>query len=101
MPAGEATQVEFEILRSPTGQACRDISDLTALVYLNPGIWSWREQLHDRGDGVYSFAFTPPEPGLYDLFLNCPSEGLAFEDPWRLRLEAVAPGSSSDPDPGP
>jgi YVTN family beta-propeller protein len=88
LAAGEEATVELVVRDPETGAVRDDLDDLSALVFLAPGIWQRREPLEARGGGRYAITFTPPEEGLYYLFFQSPSVGMTFERSPSFILEA-------------
>ncbi len=53
------------------------------LAFLAPGVWQRREFARPAGGGIYSVTASVPQPGIYYVFVECPSLG--------LRLNALRP----------
>lgn len=66
-------------------------ADFEAMVMLAPGTWHTRVPLVAEADGTLVCAFTPPQPGVYQIFLESPSLGLAFNRTAPLLLRATEP----------
>ena len=86
---GVAATVELRVRDPETGALREDLDDLSALVFLAPGIWQRREALEARGEGRFAVTFTPPEEGLYYLFFQSQSVGMTFERSPSFILEAA------------
>jgi hypothetical protein len=84
-----AATVELRVRDPETGALREDLDDLSALVFLAPGIWQRRETLEARGEGRFAVTFTPPEEGLYYLFFQSQSVGMTFERSPSFILEAT------------
>jgi DNA-binding beta-propeller fold protein YncE len=77
--AGASVPVRITV-RSPAGGALREgLTDVRVLTFLSPGVWQQRHWATEVGDGVYEIRFVPPEPGLYFVFVEIASAGLAFQ----------------------
>lgn len=75
LAVGEPAQLRFALLDA--AGARRESPDLHALALLAPGIWQRRSALTARGDGSYELAFTPPQPGMYYVWIESNALGLA------------------------
>jgi YVTN family beta-propeller protein len=71
-----------------------DRDQLLVTVFLAPGTWHRRFAARHRGEGIYVFAFTPPQEGIYYLNLQDPTPPDDLGSEKTLILQAV-------PDPGP
>ena len=72
---GRPAQLRFALV--DRGGARRESTDLHALTLLAPGIWQQRSTPVATGDGNYQLAFTPPQPGMYYVWIESESLGLA------------------------
>jgi YVTN family beta-propeller protein len=86
---GETYNLRFRVLDVATGQPEKALDDLTVLVFLAPGIWQQRMQAKVLGSGIYQMSFVPPEPGVYYVFVECPSLGIRFAQLPAMNLEAT------------
>jgi hypothetical protein len=84
---GESARVLFKLSDPATNQVKR-ASDIQTLVFLAPGTWQNRQWAKEVSEGVYEMEFTPPQPGVYYIFLGSPSLGLAMNNNQFLVLEA-------------
>ncbi|HEX2253497.1 MAG TPA: YncE family protein [Thermoanaerobaculia bacterium] len=75
------------------------VEDVRALAFLAPGIWQQRQWAAEIEPGLYEAVFTPPEPGVYYVFVEIPSANLPFQRSPRLTLRAV--DREGDPEQGP
>lgn len=75
LAAGQPAQLRFALV-DKTG-ARQESADVHALALLAPGTWQRRSTLAARGDGSYELAFTPPQPGMYYVWIESESLGLA------------------------
>jgi YVTN family beta-propeller protein len=71
--AGEKVSVRFKLLDPVKKEPKAGLKDVGVLTFLAPGIWQERQWATQVGEGVYEITFTPPEPGVYYIFLQCPS----------------------------
>jgi hypothetical protein len=74
-----------------------DLEDVNVLVSLAPGIWHKRQWAVHAGEGIYTVDFVPPQVGIYYVYLECRSLGLAFNNPQYLVLQATT-GKNADAD---
>lgn len=75
LAVGRPAQLRFALV--DRGGARRESADLHALTLLAPGIWQQRSTPVATGDGNYQLAFTPPQPGMYYVWIESESLGLA------------------------
>ncbi|GMV31299.1 MAG: hypothetical protein AMXMBFR59_34240 [Rhodanobacteraceae bacterium] len=75
LAVGRPAQLRFALV-DPSG-ARRETTDLHALTLLAPGTWQQRSTPAATGDGNYQLAFTPPQPGMYYVWIESESLGLA------------------------
>lgn len=75
LAVGRPAQLRFALV--DRGGARRESTDLHALTLLAPGIWQQRSTPVATGDGNYQLAFTPPQPGMYYVWIESESLGLA------------------------
>ncbi|MEP7339358.1 MAG: cytochrome D1 domain-containing protein, partial [Acidobacteriota bacterium] len=90
LKAGEPARLQFKLTDPATKQPKDDLKDLRAMAMLSPGVWHRRQDARAVGSGVYEIEFTPPQPGVYYVYLECPSLGLTFNNPQYLVLKAQA-----------
>ncbi len=88
VPVGERVRLQFRLIDPETKQPKTDLTDVRALTFLAPGIWHQRHLAQPVRDGIYEIEFVPPQPGIYYVYLECPSLGLALNNPQYLVLEA-------------
>ena len=84
---GEPYSLRFKVTDAASNQPKTNLEDLSALVFLAPGVWQQRGLAKHVGSGVYEISFVPPEGGVYYLFFQCPSLGVRFNQitPFTLR----------------
>lgn len=75
LAVGQPAQLRFALV--DTAGARQESVDVHALALLAPGTWQRRSTLAARGDGSYELAFTPPQPGMYYVWIESESLGLA------------------------
>jgi hypothetical protein len=86
---GSQVHLTFK-LTDPSAQSPEiDLEDVNVLIYLAPGIWHKRQWAGHAGDGVYTVDFVPPQAGIYHVYLECRSLGLAFNILPSLVLQAT------------
>jgi YVTN family beta-propeller protein len=85
---GENVRLRFKLTDSVTGEVKGGIGDVRALTFLAPGVWQRRVHAEPLRDGLYEVDFSPPDPGIYYVYLDSPSMGLSFSNPQYLVLEA-------------
>lgn len=86
---GENYNLRFKLFDA-TGQPAGDLKDVRVLVFLAPGIWQQRELARPVGGGIYELNINAPQPGVYMVFIESPSQGVAFRQLPYLTLQAEA-----------
>ncbi|HYO14320.1 MAG TPA: cytochrome D1 domain-containing protein [Thermoanaerobaculia bacterium] len=87
---GEAVAVRFKLTDPENGQARKGLKDVRVLTFLSPGIWQQRHWANEVGEGLYEIHFTPPESGVYFVFVEVASQGMPFQKSPFLVLTAQA-----------
>jgi hypothetical protein len=64
-------------------------ADLQVMLVRIPGQWQKRMLAQAEGDGVYRIDFTPPEAGLYQLFVQSDTLHFTFSEQPPLNFRAV------------
>ena len=77
--AGKEVEVRFKLTDPQNGQGKTGLEDVRVLTFLTPGIWQQRHWAKELGDGLYEIRFTPPEEGLYYVFVEVASQGLPLQ----------------------
>jgi hypothetical protein len=77
------------VLDGKTEQPAAGLKDFGVMALLTPGNWSDRQWARPVGDGVYEVEITPPQAGVYYVFVQCPSLGLGYKQLPYLILQAV------------
>ena len=86
---GTATRLRFKVLDGKTENPAAGLKDFGVMALLTPGNWTDRQWARPVGDGVYEVEITPPQAGVYYVFVQCPSLGLGFKQLPYLILQAV------------
>jgi YVTN family beta-propeller protein len=97
VPVGSKVHLPFKLTDPSTQSPKIDLEDVNVLIYLAPGIWHKRQWAVHAGDGIYTVDFVPPQAGIYHVYLECRSLGLAFNNPQSVVLQATA-GKNADAD---
>ncbi len=87
---GENAQLRFKVIDPATKQPRGGLKDMGVLALLSPGSWQQRQWAKPVGDGVYEINFVPPRSGVYYIFFQCPSLGVAYRQIPHLILNAEA-----------
>ena len=85
---GREVDLIIRVADALTGAAKEDLEDVQVLTFLAPGIWQQREFAQPLGEGSYRLRFTPPQSGVYYVFVEIASEGLGFNQSPSLVLTA-------------
>ncbi|HSS22480.1 MAG TPA: beta-propeller fold lactonase family protein [Pyrinomonadaceae bacterium] len=86
---GKDFRLRFKVTESESGRSVSNLTDMTVLVFLAPGIWQHRQLSRAVGDGVYEMTFTPPQAGIYYVFFQCPSLNVTFSQLPSVTLTAI------------
>lgn len=86
LAVGQPAKLSFALIDASGTR--RESADLRALALLAPGTWQQRGTPVARGDGRYELALTPPQPGLYYVWIESESLGLARRHKQFLIYEA-------------
>lgn len=94
---GEEVVARFRLSVPETRAAKAGLHDVRALAFLSPGIWQQRPVASEVEPGLYEIHFTPPQAGVYFLFLEAPSVGLSFQKSAPLTLEVLEKAAPVEP----
>lgn len=86
--ARSATKLAFRLHDALTKKPREGLGDAMVLIMRAGDSWSHRQALAPGDGGVYATEFTPPEEGVYYVYVGCPSIGLKTSNPQYLTLEA-------------
>jgi YVTN family beta-propeller protein len=81
LQTGRAARLRFQIMDRDTRDPIKNLRDLRALVFEQPGVWQTRQVLIESTPGFYETEFTPPSAGVYQAYFESPSLGLRFNSP--------------------
>jgi DNA-binding beta-propeller fold protein YncE len=87
---GQNVKLRFAIINAETKEKKKGLQDVNTLVFLAPGVWQNRQSAQEKEEGIYEIEFTPPQAGIYYVYLGSESQGLNFKDGHRLTLRAQA-----------
>ncbi|HEY6329323.1 MAG TPA: hypothetical protein VI756_08295, partial [Blastocatellia bacterium] len=74
--AGESYTLQLKVTDTTSKLPRDDLKDIGVMVMLAPGLWQERYWTKARGGGIYEVTFTPPKPGIYYVYFQCPSLGV-------------------------
>jgi YVTN family beta-propeller protein len=97
--AREEFKIRFKVIDTKTNQLRDGLKDVGVLVFLAPGIWQNRQWAKPMGGGTYEVTFTPPQTGVYYVFVSCPSLKVRYNQLPYVVLEAKdgAPAPAQKP----
>lgn len=87
VPVGTPLSLRVKLHHAPEDT----VGDLQLLVFRVPGLWQQRLPARPLGDSRYQVDLTPPEPGLYQVFVQSPSLHFTFEQQPMLTFRAIRP----------
>ena len=86
---GENYKLRFKVTDTSTLKPKSDLKDVRVLTMLSSGIWQKRDFARPVGDGVYELDIKVPQTGLYFLFVESRSQGVAFRQLPYLTLQTA------------
>jgi len=92
---GEEFKLQFKVMDTKTNQPRLGLKDIGVLVFLAPGVWQNRLWAKPAADGKYEVTFTPPKPGVYYVFVSCPSLHVKYNQLPYVVLEAKDEGANA------
>jgi DNA-binding beta-propeller fold protein YncE len=98
--AGEDFKLRVRLTDKATGEPVDGLKDVRVLTFLSPGVWQKRDFARGTGSGVYELNVNVPQPGLYMVFVESLSAGVAFRQLPYLMLHASAPAAAKASAPG-
>ena len=98
--AGEEFKLRLRLSDKTTGKPVDNLKDVRVLTFLSPGVWQKRAFARGAGAGIYELNVNVPEEGLYMIFVESRSAGVAFRQLPYLMLRASAPGTTQASSPG-
>ena len=94
--AQEPTRIQFTLTDPESKRGKDDLKDVMVQSLLAPGIWHKREVARPVGGGIYEVELNPPRPGIYYVYVECPSLGIRSGKLPYLILQAVGEGNPSE-----
>ena len=88
LPVGENYKLRFKVIDTTTLKAKSDLKDVRVLTLLSSGTWQKRDFARSIGEGVYELDVKVPQTGLYFVFVESRSQGVAFRQLPYLTLQA-------------
>ena len=83
-------KLRFKVVDTTTLRAKSDLKDVRVLTLLSSGIWQKRDFARSVGDGVYELDIKVPQTGVYFVFVESRSQGVAFRQLPYLTLQTAA-----------
>lgn len=93
--AGEETKLRLRLTDKATGKPLDGLKDVRVLTFLSPGVWQKRVFAQGVGQGVYELKVTVPQAGLYMVFVESRSAGVAFRQLPYMMLRAAAANAAT------
>lgn len=97
---GEVYKLRLRLSDAATGKPVDGLKDVQVLTFLSPGIWQKRAFARGAGAGVYELNVNVPQSGLYMIFVESRSTGVAFRQLPYLMLSATEPAATKVSAPG-
>ena len=96
----EESVLRYRLSDPKSGEPQRQLDDLQAFTMLVPGTWFAHQPAKEIEAGLYEVRFTPPQPGVYYVYLRSSRLGLDIGQGDYLILDARA-DASADTSPAP
>jgi YVTN family beta-propeller protein len=97
MRAGENFKIRFKLFDAMTNKPKDGLKDVRVLTFLAPGTWQKRDFAKSLGEGVYEVSVTPPEAGVYMIFVESQSQGVPFRKLPHVTFQAGEAASTTTP----
>ncbi|HJU93247.1 MAG TPA: cytochrome D1 domain-containing protein [Pyrinomonadaceae bacterium] len=95
---GENYKLRFKVIDTATFKPKSDLKDVRVLTMLSSGIWQKRDFARPIGDGIYELDIKVPQTGVYFLFVESRSQGVAFRQLPYLTLQTTAATAVNNPE---
>jgi hypothetical protein len=95
--ANEDYRLRLRLSDKATGKPVDGLKDVNVLTFLSPGIWQKRAFARGVGEGVYELNINVPEDGLYMVFVESRTAGVAFRQLPYLMLRVAAADAAQAP----
>ncbi|HET9713967.1 MAG TPA: hypothetical protein VFP64_18925, partial [Pyrinomonadaceae bacterium] len=92
----ENYKLRFKVIDNTTLKAKSDLKDVRVLTLLSSGIWQKRDFARSVGDGVYELDINVPQTGVYFIFVESRSQGVAFRQLPSLTLQTSSAADDAD-----
>jgi hypothetical protein len=92
---GEDFKLRFKLVETATSKAKSDLNDVRVLTMLSSATWQKRDFARSVGDGVYELDIKVPETGVYLVFVESKSQGVAFRQLPYLTLQTAAEATNN------
>jgi YVTN family beta-propeller protein len=94
---GQDVRVRLRLTDPQTGAPKKGLDDVRVLTFLSPGVWQQRQFAKEQSDGRYEITFQPREAGLYYIFVEVASAGLAMRNSPFVTLDVKGPAAAQPP----
>ncbi|MDT7603015.1 MAG: hypothetical protein QOF61_1012 [Acidobacteriota bacterium] len=94
--AGQTMRLRFKVVDGESDLPKDNLKDLGVLSVLAPGNWQDRQWARPLGGGIYEVEVTPPQAGVYYVFIQCPSLKLGYKQLPSMILQAVNEKATAD-----
>ncbi|HYO62469.1 MAG TPA: cytochrome D1 domain-containing protein [Pyrinomonadaceae bacterium] len=88
-------KIRFKLIDTATGKPKDGLQDVRVLFFLSPGTWQTRNFAQSVGEGVYEITVRAPETGVYMLFVESASQGVAYRQLPYLMLQVPDPAETT------
>ncbi len=89
VPVGNSVPIKIKLTHPDQERIKDSVKDLQVMIFRIPGQWQQRMIAKAQGDGIYQVEITPPEVGIYQVFVQSPSLNFTFNQQPTLTFRAV------------
>jgi DNA-binding beta-propeller fold protein YncE len=86
---GSPMPIKIKLIHPEQDRIKDSIKDLQVMIFRIPGQWQQRMIAKPQGDGIYQVEITPPEAGVYQVFVQSPTLNFTFNQHPALTFRAV------------
>jgi DNA-binding beta-propeller fold protein YncE len=89
VPVGISVPIKIKLTHSDQERVKDSVKDLQVMIVRIPGQWQQRMIAKAQGNGIYQVDITPPDLGVYQVFVQSPTLNFTFNQQSTLIFRAV------------
>lgn len=89
VPVGEPMTIKIKLSHPEQERINDSVKDLQVMLFRIPGQWQQRMIAKAQGNGIYQVEITPPEVGVYQVFVQSPTLNFIFNQQPALTFRVV------------